>query len=70
MVRLKLRVQNQPDGTARVQGKVWPREAAEPAVWNVEKIDRIPHREGSPALYADAPAGAWFDNIRVTPHGR
>lgn len=68
--RLKLRVQNQPDGTARVQGKVWPREAAEPAVWNVEKIDRIPHREGSPALYADAPAGAWFDNIRVTPHGR
>lgn len=68
--RLKLRVENLPDGTSRVQGKVWPRDEAEPDAWMVEKIDRIPHREGSPGLYADAPVGAWFDNIRVTPHGR
>lgn len=64
--RLKLRVEGRSDGTARVQGKAWARDAAEPTRWQVEKIDRIPHRSGSPGLYADAPHGAYFDNIKVT----
>jgi outer membrane protein assembly factor BamB len=65
--RLKLRVENRDDGTTRVQGKVWAREDAEPDGWLVEKIDTVPHRQGSPGLYADAPLGAYFDNITVTP---
>jgi outer membrane protein assembly factor BamB len=65
--RMKLRVENLPDGTTRVQGKAWARGEPEPAAWSVEKIDRIPHRSGSPGLYADAPYGAYYDNIRVTP---
>jgi outer membrane protein assembly factor BamB len=68
--RLKLRVQNRDDGTTLVQGKVWVRGESEPPTWHVEKIDRIPHRSGSPGIYADAPAGAWFDNITVTPNAR
>jgi outer membrane protein assembly factor BamB len=67
--RLKLRVQNLDDGTTRVQGKAWPRGEAEPDGWLVEKVDKIPHRQGSPGLYADAPFGAYFDNISVTPIG-
>jgi hypothetical protein len=67
--RLKLRVENLSDGTTRVQGKAWPRDEAEPAGWLVEKVDKIPHRQGSPGLYADAPFGAWYDNIKVTPIG-
>jgi hypothetical protein len=63
--RMKLRVENLSDGTARVQGKAWPRGGAEPDGWLVEKIDRIAHRQGSPGLYADAPYGAYFDNLRV-----
>ncbi len=65
--RLKLRVENLQDGTTRVQGKAWPRDEPEPDTWQVEKLDRIPHRAGSPGLYADAPHGAYFDNITVTP---
>jgi hypothetical protein len=65
--RMKLRVENLTDGTTRVQGKAWPRTDPEPAGWLVEKVDRIPHRSGSPGLYADAPFGAYYDNVTVTP---
>lgn len=68
--RLKLRVENQKDGTTKVQGKVWPRGEAEPAGWMVEKIDKIGHHSGSPGLYSDAPFGAYFDNVTVTPNGQ
>jgi hypothetical protein len=63
--RMKLRVENLMDGTTKVQGKVWPRGDAEPAAWTVEKTDTIPHREGSPGLYADASTDLYFDNISV-----
>jgi hypothetical protein len=63
--RVKLEVKNQPDGTVRARGKAWPRGEAEPANWLVEKIDRIGHKEGAPGLYADAPWGASYDNIKV-----
>jgi hypothetical protein len=63
--RMKLRVQNRPDGTTLVQGKVWPVGEAEPAAWTIQKTDRIPHRNGAPGLYGDGIADVFFDNMRV-----
>lgn len=63
--RMKLRVQNRPDGTTLAQGKVWPRDAAEPAAWTIEKVDRIPHRAGAPGLYGDGISDVLFDNFKV-----
>jgi hypothetical protein len=63
--RMKLRVENRPDGTAQVRGKVWPTGQAEPAEWTIEKIDSIPHREGSPGLYGDGISELYFDNVSV-----
>ncbi|MGH9347641.1 MAG: PQQ-binding-like beta-propeller repeat protein [Vicinamibacterales bacterium] len=63
--RMKLRVDNRPDGTTEVRGKVWPTGDAEPAAWTIEKIDRIPHRAGSPGIYADGISDVYFDNISV-----
>ena len=63
--RLKLRVDHLADGTARVRGKVWPAADPEPAAWTVEKIDKIPHRMGSPGIYADGISDVYFDNLKV-----
>ncbi len=63
--RMKLRVQNRPDGTTLVQGKVWPSAAAEPAAWTIEKVDTIPHRAGAPGLYGDGISDVHFDNFKV-----
>lgn len=63
--RMKLRVQNRPDGTTLVQGKVWPAADAEPAAWTIEKVDRIPHRAGAPGLYGDGISDVHFDNFKV-----
>ena len=63
--RMKLRVDNRPDGTAQVRGKVWAVGESEPAAWSIEKIDKIPHRVGSPGLYADGISEIYFDNVRV-----
>ena len=63
--RMKLRVDHLPDGTARVRGKVWAAAGAEPAAWTIEKIDRIPHRAGSPGIYADGISDVYFDNVKV-----
>ena len=66
--RLKLTVENLPDGTVRARGKAWPRDGAEPTEWMVERIDPLPNRQGSPGLYVDAHAEIALDNIRVTPN--
>jgi hypothetical protein len=63
--RMKLRVENQANGTTLVQGKVWPRAEPEPAEWTIEKVDTIGHRQGAPGLYADGYADIFFDNFRV-----
>jgi hypothetical protein len=63
--RMKLRVQNRPDGTTLAQGKVWPRDQPEPAAWTIEKVDRIPHRAGAPGLYGDGISDVFFDNFKV-----
>jgi outer membrane protein assembly factor BamB len=64
--RMKLRVENLPDGKTKAQGKVWPASEPEPAAWTIERIDPIGNREGSPGLYADAPFEVFLDNIKVT----
>lgn len=66
--RVKFEVQNQKDGSVRARAKVWPRGEPEPDAWLVEKIDPVGHKSGSPGLYADAPWGAYYDNIRVYPN--
>jgi outer membrane protein assembly factor BamB len=63
--RMKLRVQNRPDGTTLVQGKVWPSSESEPAAWTIEKVDAIPHRAGAPGLYGDGISDVFFDNFKV-----
>ena len=63
--RMKLRVDQLPDGSARVRGKVWPSAEPEPAAWTIEKVDKIPHKMGSPGLYADGISEIYFDNVKV-----
>src|SRR5690606_5633028 len=63
--RMKLRVQNRPDGTTLVQGKVWPAAETEPTAWTIEKVDTIPHRTGAPGLYGDGISDVFFDNFKV-----
>jgi outer membrane protein assembly factor BamB len=63
--RMKLRVDQLPDGSARVRGKVWPSADPEPAPWTIEKVDKIPHKMGSPGLYADGISEIYFDNVKV-----
>jgi hypothetical protein len=67
--RLKLEVENLPDGRTRARGKVWPSAEPEPAEWIIERIDPIPNRQGSPGIYADAPFEIFFDNLRVAKSG-
>jgi hypothetical protein len=64
--RLKLRVENLPDGKVKAQGKAWPASDPEPAAWTIEKVDDIGNREGAPGIYADAPFEVFFDNVKVT----
>jgi outer membrane protein assembly factor BamB len=67
--RLKLTVENRPDGTTRARGKVWPVAGPEPEAWTVERVDSQPNRHGSPGLYADAPVEVLFDNVSVRKNG-
>jgi outer membrane protein assembly factor BamB len=64
--RLKLQVENTPDGKARARGKAWPASETEPSSWLIERIDPIPNRRGSPGIYADALFEIFFDNLKVT----
>ncbi|MEW6320228.1 MAG: PQQ-binding-like beta-propeller repeat protein [Acidobacteriota bacterium] len=63
--RMKLRVDNRGDGTTHVRGKVWRVGEPEPEAWTIEKVDAIPHREGSPGIYADGISELYFDNLKV-----
>lgn len=66
--RLKLQVENLPDGKVRARGKAWLTSEPEPAEWAVERIDPIGNRQGSPGIFADAPNDVLIDNIKVTPN--
>ncbi|HEY2961412.1 MAG TPA: PQQ-binding-like beta-propeller repeat protein [Pyrinomonadaceae bacterium] len=63
--RMKLQVENLPDGKTRARGKVWPAGEAEPAAWMIERIDPIPNRQGAPGLFGNGLAELYFDNIKV-----
>ena len=63
--RLKLQVENLPDGTTRARGKAWPASEAEPAAWMIERIDPIPNRQGAPGIFGNGLAELYFDNIKV-----
>lgn len=48
------------------RGKVWPRSEEEPGEWTIEWREELPHREGTPGIFADAvSAEVFFDNIVV-----
>jgi outer membrane protein assembly factor BamB len=70
--RMKLTVENLPDGKTRARGKVWPAGQAEPAAWQIELVDVLPLRQGAPGIFgnalAEAQAPVFFDNIKVTPN--
>ncbi|NND99249.1 MAG: PQQ-like beta-propeller repeat protein [Pirellulaceae bacterium] len=64
---VKLRVANQADGTALVQGKVWPRDDVEPTQWTVTATDTSPNQMGSPGLFGNATnAEIFIDHVTVT----
>jgi outer membrane protein assembly factor BamB len=64
--RLKLRVQNQPNGSVRAQGKAWLVGEPEPAAWMIDRVDYIGLRQGAPGLFIDAQFGAYLDNFKLT----
>ena len=66
--RLKLQVENLPDGKVRARGKVWLTSESEPADWMIERIDPIPNRQGAPGIFGNALAELYFDNLKVYPN--
>lgn len=63
--RIKLQVENLPEGKTRARGKVWLASEAEPAAWAIERIDPIPNRQGAPGVFGNALAEIYFDNLKV-----
>ncbi|MFY9554696.1 MAG: PQQ-binding-like beta-propeller repeat protein, partial [Blastocatellia bacterium] len=66
--RLKIQVENLPDGKVRARGKAWPASDPEPAEWALERIDPLGNHHGSAGIFADAPNEIFIDNIKVTPN--
>lgn len=54
------------DGEAKIFGKVWKRDEAEPEAWTIEVVDPNGNESGSPGLYFYALADCYFDNVIVT----
>jgi hypothetical protein len=63
--RMKLQVENLPDGKTRARGKVWPVDGQEPTAWMIERVDPIPNRQGAPGIFGNGLAELYFDNIKV-----
>ena len=63
--RLKLQVENLPDGKTRARGKAWAVGEPEPAAWMIERIDPIPNKQGAPGVFGNGLAELYFDNIKV-----
>jgi outer membrane protein assembly factor BamB len=64
--RLKLRVENLPNGQVRARGKAWAATDTEPAEWMIDKADPIGNHEGAPGLFINAPFGAYLDNFSLS----
>ncbi len=63
--RMKLQVENLPDGKTRARGKVWLASESEPAAWMIERVDPIPNKQGAPGIFGNALAELYFDNLKV-----
>ena len=67
---MKFRVDIKGEGetaTAHLQGKVWPRDEAEPSEWTITAVDKTPNFNASPGLYGNAKvAELYLDNVEVT----
>jgi outer membrane protein assembly factor BamB len=63
--RLKLQVENLPDGKVRARGKAWLATENEPSAWMIERIDPIPNLQGAPGIFGNALAEIYFDNVKV-----
>jgi outer membrane protein assembly factor BamB len=67
--RLKLSVENLPDGKVRARGKAWAVGDPEPDAWMVERVDPIGNHQGSPGVFGNAiSAEIYFDNMKVYPN--
>ena len=66
--RLKIQVENLPDGKVRARGKAWLASEPEPGEWMLERIDALGNHNGSAGIFADAPNEIFIDNIKVTPN--
>lgn len=65
---LKLKAENSA-GKALLRGKIWKRDAPEPADWTIELVDPAPITAGAPGLFGDATnAEVILDNVSVTPN--
>ncbi|MCA9241195.1 MAG: PQQ-binding-like beta-propeller repeat protein [Planctomycetales bacterium] len=67
-----MKVRVAPDreaGVARVYGKVWRRDEAEPDSWTLQIEDHAPNYTGSPGLFGDSKEAEFYvDNLSVTPN--
>ncbi len=63
--RLKLRVENLPNGQVRARGKAWPVGEPEPEAWQIDKTDPIGNLEGAPGFFMNAQFGAYYDNLAL-----
>ncbi|MGH9940858.1 MAG: PQQ-binding-like beta-propeller repeat protein [Pyrinomonadaceae bacterium] len=68
--RLKLSVENLPDGKVRARGKVWPVGEAEPSAWMIERVDPLSDKQGAPGIFGNALAEIYFDNLKVTANAQ
>ena len=64
---MKFQVVDDGEGTV-ARGKVWLRSEPEPEDWTLQWREALPHREGTPGIFADAVSDeVFFDNILVEP---
>ncbi len=69
--RMKTRVDVEPDESGWVRGKVWKRDAPEPAEWTIEFKHSHVHKQGAPGVFGFSPQNkfrVFVDNIVITPN--
>jgi outer membrane protein assembly factor BamB len=65
---IKFQAENVDNGVT-LRGKVWKREEAEPAEWQIEATDGLPSQHGSPGLFGNAQDTEFYlDNLKVYPN--
>ena len=62
---MKLRVDNQPNGSALVRGKVWKAGESGARCLDHREDRHDPPPRGQPRLYGDGISEVYFDNFKV-----